>query len=122
LEDTNLATLATLGPDGAPQATVVWYLVEGEQILINTRVGRVKPANLDRDPRVALAVFDRTEPYRSVQLRGAVSGRRDGAVAAEDIHRLSRRYTSHDYPDPEGRVSYLIAIESWSSWGLEESG
>jgi len=118
----NLATVATLGRDGAPQATVVWYLLEGELVLINTKVGRSKVRNLARDPRVALAVFDRDDPYRSVQVRGVVSGRREGEAAAADIHRLSRRYTGHDYRDPEGRISYLITVESWSSYGLPEVG
>jgi PPOX class probable F420-dependent enzyme len=118
----NLATVATLGRDGAPQATVVWFLLEGDLVLINTQVGRSKVRNLARDPRVALAVFDSEDPYRSVQVRGVVAGRRAGEAASEDIHRLSRHYTGHDYGDPEGRISYLIAVESWSSYGLPEVG
>ncbi|MGA7172149.1 MAG: pyridoxamine 5'-phosphate oxidase family protein, partial [Candidatus Dormiibacterota bacterium] len=49
----NLATVATLGTDGSPQATVVWFLLEGDLVLINTKVGRSKVRNLTRDPRVA---------------------------------------------------------------------
>lgn len=122
LDAPNLATLATLGQDGAPQATVVWYVMEGERVLVNTKAGRAKPANLDRDPRVALAVFESAQPYRSVQLRGVVSERRDGAAAAADIHLISRRYTGQDYPEPESRISYLITIGSWSTWGLDQVG
>ncbi|MGH7643085.1 MAG: PPOX class F420-dependent oxidoreductase [Candidatus Dormibacteria bacterium] len=118
----NLAAAATLGPDGAPQATVVWFLLEGEQVLINTKVGRSKVRNLDRDPRVALAIFDQAEPYRSVQVRGRAAARRQGDAAAEDIHRLSRRYTGHDYRDPDARITYLITVESWTSYGLPEVG
>jgi len=120
LEAPNLVSVATLGRDGAPQATVVWFLLEGERILINTKAGRVKTLNLDRDPRVALTVYDCANPYRSVQLRGVVSERRDGAAASEDIHRLSRRYAGHEYREPDDRISYLIAINSWSSWGMPE--
>jgi PPOX class probable F420-dependent enzyme len=118
LEAPNLATVATVGADGAPQATVVWFLLEGDLVLINTKAGRVKALNLDRDPRVALAVFDCADPYRSLQLRGIVAGRREGEAASEDIHRLSRRYVGHDYHEPEERISYLIAINSWSAWGV----
>jgi len=120
LESPHLAALATLGRDGSPQATVLWYLLEGDLVLVNTRVGRSKVRNLDRDPRVALAVYDRADPYRSVQVRGVVSGRRDGAAAGEDIHRLSRRYTGQDFRDAQGRVSYLITVRSWSTYGLPE--
>lgn len=120
LEAPNLATVATLGADGAPQATVVWFLLEGDQVLINTKAGRVKALNLDRDPRVALTVFDCGAPYRSIQMRGVVTERRVGAAASEDIHRLSRRYVGHDFERSEVRISYLIGINSWSAWGMPE--
>jgi PPOX class probable F420-dependent enzyme len=120
LEAPNLVSVATLGRDGAPQATVVWFLLEGERILINTKAGRVKALNLDRDPRVALTVYDCANPYRSVQLRGVVGERREGAAASQDIHRLSRHYVGHDYGEPMDRISYLIEINSWSNWGMPE--
>lgn len=120
LEEPNLATVATLGADGAPQATVVWFLLEGDQILINTKAGRVKALNLDRDPRVALTIFDSSAPYRSLQLQGVVAERRVGAAADEDIHRLSRRYVGRDFEKSEVRITYLIGINSWSTWGMPE--
>ena len=120
LEAPNLATVATLGADGAPQATVVWFLLEGDRILINTKGGRVKALNLDRDPRVALTIFDCGAPYRSLQLRGVVAERRVGEAATEDIHRLSRRYVGSDFERTEVRLSYLIGITSWSQWGMPE--
>jgi PPOX class probable F420-dependent enzyme len=120
LDAPNLATVATVDRDGAPQATVVWFLMEGDLVLVNTKVGRSKVRNLSRDPRVALAVFDHDDPDRSVQVRGVAEGRRDGAAASQDIHRLSRRYTGQDFGDPAGRISYLITIVSWSSFGLPE--
>jgi PPOX class probable F420-dependent enzyme len=120
MEAPNLVSVATVGRDGAPQATVVWFLLEGDRILINTKAGRVKALNLDRDPRVALTVFDCANPYRSVQLRGVVAERREGAAATQDIHRLSRHYIGDDHHEPEDRISYLIAINSWSHWGMPE--
>lgn len=114
----SLASLATIGADGAPQATVVWFDLDGDRILVNTKPGRAKERNLRADPRVALTVFDPAEPYRSVQLRGRVGETRRGPAAVADIHRLSRRYTGHDYAEEGERISYLIDIASWSSWGL----
>jgi len=118
LKAPNLATVVTLDPDGAPQATVVWFLFEDDRVLVNTKAGRVKVHNLANDPRVALTVFDCAQPYLSVQLRGVVEEERRGEQAAADIHRLSQRYTSLDYSAPEERISYLIGIRSWSAWGL----
>ncbi len=118
LEAPNLATVATLDERGAPHATVVWFDLEGDRVLVNTRLGRAKERNLARDPRVAVAVFDADDPYRSVQLRGEVEEVRTGERAIADIHRLSQRYTGHDYADAVARISYLIGVSSWSSWGL----
>lgn len=117
----NLATLATLDAQGAPQATVVWFLLEGDLVLVNTRSGRAKVRNLDREPRSALAVFDSADPYQSVQLRGSVVERYGGERAAADIHRLSRRYLNSDYRDPTERISYWIAISSWTAYRVPGS-
>ncbi len=122
LDRPNFAALATLGKDGAPQVTVIWFALQGEGVLINTRLGRRKVRNLARDPRVALVVYDKDQPYSEVQLRGrAVELYREERAAA-DIHRLSQRYTGHDYSDPTDRVSYLVTIESWMTYGMRPPG
>ena len=38
----NFASFSTLMPDGSPQTTVVWVDTDGEHVLVNTAVGRVK--------------------------------------------------------------------------------
>lgn len=113
-----MAAVATLGPDGAPQVTVVWFLWEEGQLLINSRAGRVKTRNLARDPRVALAVVDRRDPYRSAHVQGQVARTATGAVARSDIDRLSRRYTGEPFGADEPRVSYWITPTRWAQWGL----
>ena len=54
-------TVATLRPDGAPQATVVSYASDGPAIFFGCGDESQKAANLARDSRVALTV---TLPYR----------------------------------------------------------
>jgi PPOX class probable F420-dependent enzyme len=72
LEKPNFAVLATVSPSGRPQATPVWFLVDGDCILINTSKGRVKLRNLQHNPYVAMVIYDRDDPYRYVQIRGKV--------------------------------------------------
>ena len=67
------AVLTTLAPDGAPENTVVWCSWDGQHVLVNTADGRRKPANVRRDPRVALTVADPHNPYRWLDVRGAVA-------------------------------------------------
>ncbi len=105
------AELATLMPDGSPQVTPVWIDFDGSCVVINTVEGRQKAANLDRDPRLALAVFDHANPYRYLQVRGhVVEKTREGAD--DHIDRLASRYLDQArYPfrrDGEVRVIYRI--------------
>ena len=88
----NFASLATTMADGSPQASVVWIDVDDDTILVNTAEGRTKTENMRRDPRVAICLFDRTDPYRQLMVRGHVTGyEHDGADAridylAEEVH------------------------------------
>ncbi len=61
LDDTRFGTIATIDPDGSPRQAVIWYTLEGEEIVFNSAVGRRWPANLLRDPRVALSVIDQAD-------------------------------------------------------------
>src|SRR4051812_35258974 len=82
LTSPNFAAIATLMPDGTPQVTPVWIDVDGNTIVFNTAQGRQKAGNLDRDPRVALSVYDQNNPYRYIQVRGHVAEKtHDGADA-----------------------------------------
>ena len=66
------AALATLMPDGRPQATVVWCNADSDHVLLNTMRGYQKERNMRRDPRVALFVADPANPLRNVEVRGHV--------------------------------------------------
>src|SRR5215467_15059943 len=85
------ANLATVMADGSPQVTPIWFDFKDGTILINTAVGRAKARNLDRNPKVAIAIVDPTNPYRYLQIRGHVThSSRDGADAHIDA--LAKRY------------------------------
>src|SRR5437667_12346618 len=66
----NFAHLATLMPDGSPQAAPVWVDLEGDHILIATGEGSLKARNTRRDGRVALSMVAFDNPHVDAQLRG----------------------------------------------------
>lgn len=86
-----LAHVATVDEEGAPYVTPVWVDLEGDEVLINTALGRVKARHLANDPRVALSMTDLDNPEVAVTLRGRVS--RFTTEGADDaIDRLAKKY------------------------------
>lgn len=83
------ATVATLNPDGSPHQAVVWFLLRGDQLVLNSRAGRRWPTNLLRDPRLSLTVEDGLD---AVTLGGAVVHEADPEQAQADIAEMARRY------------------------------
>jgi PPOX class probable F420-dependent enzyme len=114
------ANLATLMPDGSPQVTPVWCDFDGENVLINTAVGRVKDKNLQREPRVSMSILDPDNPYRYLEVRGRVVERTEQG-ADEHIDKMAKKYIGVDvYPNRrpgEVRVLYKIKPERISSMG-----
>lgn len=89
--------VATLMPDGSPQLTQVWVGTDGTNVEINTVAGFQKLRNVERDPRVAVAVADPDDPSSYVQIRGeVVETTTEGA--REHIDRLSQKYLGRPYP------------------------
>jgi PPOX class probable F420-dependent enzyme len=110
LEAPNIAHLATLMADGAPQVSPVWVDTDGRHVLVNTAAGRVKWRNVRRDPRVAIDVTERDNPYQMVTIRGRVIELREEGANAH-IDKLAKKYTGRDSygvkPD-ERRVVLVI--------------
>src|SRR3954467_4509541 len=68
----NTAILTTVGKDGLPQSTAVWYLVDDGVLKTSILTSRQKYKNLARHPKASLFVLDPTNPYRSVEVRATV--------------------------------------------------
>jgi PPOX class probable F420-dependent enzyme len=121
LENPYVGVVTTLHPDGSPQSTVVWVDVDDEGPSINTAYGRVKPRNLQRDPRISLVVVDPNDPYRWVKINGTGTLVDEGADA--QIDRLAKKYTGQDvYPNRqpgEKRVTVRITPTRIQSRGLD---
>jgi len=119
LQQPLFAALATIDPDGAPRQAVIWYRLEDDgRILVNSRIGRRWPANLQGDGRVSLAVLA-SDGYAWLGLTGHVTEVDDDSERAlADIVALAWRY----HPDGPGeadldsyaaypRITFRIAID-----------
>lgn len=118
-EAPNVAHLATLMADGAPHVTPVWVDLEDSLVLVNSAEGRVKVANLRRDPRVGLSVVDRENPFAAVSIRGRVR-EISGSGADEHVDALARKYLGEErYPMRRpGERRLIIRIEPLRVFGL----
>lgn len=119
IDGKNLASVASLMPDGSPEVTPVWVEREGDTIVINATTKRQRYLNLKRDPRVALCIFDSGNIYTNVMIRGRAT-EITMEDAEEDIDKLSMKYNGMMYPDhnPERpRVIIRITPERVFNWG-----
>lgn len=107
----NMAHVATLMGDGAPQVSPVWIAVEGDRLAIFTQETNQKGRNLRRDGRVALSVCDDRNPYRAALIRGRVVEEVGGEDALAIMDRMSNRYVGVDFPVRSG-IAFLIDPES----------
>jgi PPOX class probable F420-dependent enzyme len=103
LDDTRFATISTIDPDGSPRQAVLWYRLDGDEIVLNSAVGRRWPSNLLRDPRIAFSVVDAADGYRWVGMTGVVRAVEDQPTAQADIAGMARRYHAHE-PDEAERL------------------
>lgn len=51
---------------------MVWVRRDGDELLMSTIRGRRKTANMARDPRVSLCLYDPADPFQYVEVRGTV--------------------------------------------------
>jgi PPOX class probable F420-dependent enzyme len=121
LEQPFVGIATTLRKDGSPHNTVVWVDVEDGVPAFNTALGRVKPKNLERDPRVALTVVDPSDSYKWLAIDGRAELTTDGADP--QIDKLAKKYLGKDeYPwrkAEETRVKVRIQPEHITAYGLE---
>src|SRR5918912_3006247 len=100
LLDIQFATLATLGRDGAPQLTEVWFLHDDGELKMSLNTSRLKTRNLRRRPECSLFLLDLQNPYRYVDVRGRARLEPDDDYAFAD--RVGAKYGTalreHDGP------------------------
>ena len=111
LEGDALGHLATVRANGTPHVTPLWVDHDGDAVLVNVRLDRVKAANMRERPDVAISIVDPRNHYRYLAITGrVVSWSEDGWQ--EHMNKLARRYMKKDrYPwffDGEQRAIFRI--------------
>jgi PPOX class probable F420-dependent enzyme len=61
--------LATIGKDGYPQVTALWFLYDDGTIKLSLNTTRQKVKNLQAHPECTLFILDTANPYRTLEVR-----------------------------------------------------
>ncbi len=103
------AHLATVNPDGSPHVTPLWVDTDGESVLLNTALGRVKTRNLERDPRLAISITDFENPYSQLTVSGRAELIQEGAE--EHIRQFQYKYQGNrDFKLAKGERRVIIRV------------
>ena len=109
--------LTTLRADGSPQSRPVWTIVHDGHVVFFTQPTSPKARDIAQDPRVALSVADKANPYRSAWLRGRVDRVIEGDDALAIIDLISDAYIGKPFPMRSGNV-YVVEPEAQGSADL----
>jgi PPOX class probable F420-dependent enzyme len=117
LESTTLGHFATVDAAGKPQVNPVWFIWDGERILLSIQPHTRKYRNLRANPHIAISFSDLNRPERYLEIRGrAVEFELFETLAW--VNQLARKYTGADFTngaDGEQRYKVTIAIDSWTA-------
>lgn len=91
LLDSDVAILATIGRDGYPQVTALWFLFDEDGTLkLSLNTTRQKVKNLRRHTECTLFILDRANPLRTLEVRARADISSDQDYAFAD--KLGRKY------------------------------
>lgn len=118
LLDGMVATLATIGSNGYPQMSELWFLAEGDAIRLSLNTSRQKTRNLMKRPACGLLLLDLANPGRYLELRGNAQIDPDPDYAFAD--RVAAKYGADlrgmDKPG-ESRVVVTLNPTRVRAWG-----
>jgi PPOX class probable F420-dependent enzyme len=124
LEEKRFAVVGTKNPDGSSHLAVMWYLLDGDDIIVNSAQGRRKDRNLAADPRMSVLIED---GYRWIRIDGTAGIDHDQTIAHADIRRLASRYYEDERRvddemkkgfSKQHRITYRLPIRRVSSEGF----
>jgi PPOX class probable F420-dependent enzyme len=105
-----VGVLTTIGSDGLPQSTALWFLLDAGELKMSVRTDRQKYRNLLANPKATLFIFDPQSTARTLEIRGEVEIRPD--PDKEQAKRFASVYgDAASAWDPEGVTRAILALQ-----------
>jgi len=111
LLDAPVATLATIGADGRPQLSAVWFLADGDGVHLSLNTSRQKTKNVTARSAATLFILDTANPARYLEIRGNAKVEPDSDYAFAD--QVGAKYGGVDLRnmDQPGESRVVVTIE-----------
>jgi PPOX class probable F420-dependent enzyme len=107
--DFPVASLTTVGDDGFPQSTLVWFLYDEGELKISLNKSRLKTKNLRKRPQVSLLIIDWNDPMKYLEIRGnaRLEDDTDGGFAQKVGAKYGADLAAYDAPGDERVVATI---------------
>ena len=115
----DVAMLATIGQDGYPQVTALWFLLDDGTLKLSLNTTRQKLKNLQAHPECTLFILDPANPYRTLEIRARAEITPDVDYAF--AKKLGAKYGGADVRsnDRPGETRVVVSLQpvKVNTWG-----
>ncbi len=116
----DVAMLATIGQDGYPQVTALWFLFDDDGTLkLSLNTTRQKVKNLQAHPECTFFILDPANPYRTLEIRARAEIAPDSDYAF--ARKLGVKYGGVDFStnDRPGETRVVVSLQpvKVNTWG-----
>jgi PPOX class probable F420-dependent enzyme len=94
-----------------PAMTIVYYVMDGDDMLVSTMAGRAKPKAVERNPEVSLCVLDESWPVTYLQVYGRAVLDRDPGHGADMMVKVVELMAGQSIPPEREEQVRALAIE-----------
>jgi PPOX class probable F420-dependent enzyme len=120
----HVAVLTTIGPDGRPVPTPIWYLYRDGVVYFRTASDAVKTENVRRDARVSVCVQDERAPYRAVIVHGTAELRDAEPSLADELPRhylgfvaaIGYKQAARQAIEQGPEITLVVRPERWTTF------
>ena len=133
LAEERTCRVGTVGRDGTPHVTPLWFVWDGTSVWLNSIVRSQRWVDIERQPAVSVMVDAGTEYFelRGVEITGTATavgevprtGEQQLAELEEPERRYARKYSGSDQMHYDGRHAWLrVTPTKIASWDFRKLG
>ena len=104
------AVVTTIGADGYPQSSAIWFMWEDGRIWYSTKRWAAKYRNVEQRPQTTFFVIDPDDEFRYLEIRGTATVGEDPGCVGRDLIR-AKHGIGPDAPDPAADARVIVTIE-----------